>query len=164
MNCSQCGGPLKWESGLDAIRCGYCGCVAQLETATETVDRYQWLGSSGTHDCPNCEQLLESAILERMPIESCRECLGILVPTPVLAIVVRQRREAFQGATRAPKLFSRDSLLGSVKCPGCRQRMDRDLYGGGGNEVIDSCPRCELAWLDNGELASIESAPGCRGA
>ena len=38
--------------------------------------------------------------------------------------------------------------------------MDTHPYYGPGNVVIDSCDRCELVWLDFGELKQIVDAPG----
>jgi Zn-finger nucleic acid-binding protein len=40
--------------------------------------------------------------------------------------------------------------------------MDVHPYYGPGSQVIDSCPHCRLVWLDAGELAAIERAPGRR--
>jgi Zn-finger nucleic acid-binding protein len=37
--------------------------------------------------------------------------------------------------------------------------MDTHYYAGGGNVVIDDCSRCELNWLDAGELMAIARAP-----
>jgi Zn-finger nucleic acid-binding protein len=36
---------------------------------------------------------------------------------------------------------------------------DTHYYGGPGNVIIDDCSRCELNWLDNGELMTIVRAP-----
>ncbi len=36
--------------------------------------------------------------------------------------------------------------------------MDTHYYEGGGNVVIDDCSRCELNWLDSGELLIIGRA------
>lgn len=44
-------------------------------------------------------------------------------------------------------------------CPQCHHRMDTHYYAGGGNVVIDDCSRCELNWLDAGELMAIAHAP-----
>jgi Zn-finger nucleic acid-binding protein len=33
-------------------------------------------------------------------------------------------------------------------------------YYGPGNVVIDTCSRCDLIWLDFGELKQIADAPG----
>jgi Zn-finger nucleic acid-binding protein len=37
--------------------------------------------------------------------------------------------------------------------------METHFYTGGGNVVIDDCERCELNWLDAGELVTIARAP-----
>jgi Zn-finger nucleic acid-binding protein len=38
--------------------------------------------------------------------------------------------------------------------------MDVHPYYGPGNVVIDTCGKCGLVWLDHGEMAVIENAPG----
>jgi Zn-finger nucleic acid-binding protein len=38
--------------------------------------------------------------------------------------------------------------------------METHPYYGPGNVIIDSCSRCELIWLDFGELKQIADAPG----
>jgi Zn-finger nucleic acid-binding protein len=40
--------------------------------------------------------------------------------------------------------------------------MDTHYYGGSGNVIIDDCSRCELNWLDSGELTHIVRAPDHR--
>jgi Zn-finger nucleic acid-binding protein len=37
--------------------------------------------------------------------------------------------------------------------------MHTHPYAGGGNIVIDNCPRCALNWLDVGELEQVARAP-----
>jgi len=37
--------------------------------------------------------------------------------------------------------------------------MDTHFYAGPGNIVIDDCARCELNWLDAGELMVVARAP-----
>jgi Zn-finger nucleic acid-binding protein len=37
--------------------------------------------------------------------------------------------------------------------------METHPYGGGGNVIIEDCERCELNWLDHGELERIVQAP-----
>ena len=51
-------------------------------------------------------------------------------------------------------------------CPLCASPLARALlddvfaYYGPGNVVIDSCQRCDLIWLDFGELEQITTAGG----
>ena len=46
-----------------------------------------------------------------------------------------------------------------IDCPTCGHPMLGHLYGGPGNVVIDSCERCQVNWLDPGELRRIAMAP-----
>ena len=46
-----------------------------------------------------------------------------------------------------------------INCPACGQPMLSHLYGGPGNVVIESCERCQVNWLDAGELRRIVVAP-----
>ena len=48
----------------------------------------------------------------------------------------------------------------SINCPTCGHPMLSHLYGGPGNVVIDICERCQVNWLDPGELRRIAVAPG----
>ena len=54
-----------------------------------------------------------------------------------------------------------NELERKVRCPGCAGPMTSTpiLFSGPGNVVIDSCARCELVWLDFGELRQIADAP-----
>jgi Zn-finger nucleic acid-binding protein len=47
-----------------------------------------------------------------------------------------------------------------LNCPNCRATMIADRYYGPGNIVMDSCPACDLIWLDYGELKQVIDAPG----
>ncbi|MFC2031008.1 zf-TFIIB domain-containing protein [Chloroflexota bacterium] len=47
-----------------------------------------------------------------------------------------------------------------LPCPRCGIVMDTHPYYGPGNIVIDNCGRCNLIWLDSGELGTITNAPG----
>jgi Zn-finger nucleic acid-binding protein len=46
-----------------------------------------------------------------------------------------------------------------INCPACRQPMLGHIYAGPGNAVIDTCERCQVNWLDRGELRRIAVAP-----
>jgi hypothetical protein len=45
-----------------------------------------------------------------------------------------------------------------LTCPRCRQSMISHFYGGPGNLVIDTCERCQVNWLDPGELRRMARA------
>lgn len=162
MNCQQCGAPVEWVSGSDVARCAYCESLRRLPDRTDFVDRLIPLGQPGQSPCPTCAIPLQQAAVERVRIEYCPGCRGLLIPGEALAVIVRQRRSEYRGAERTPEPLQSGRLLGHVNCPQCAARMERDLYGGPGNQVVDSCRRCGLVWLDSGELTAIEVAPGRR--
>lgn len=79
---------------------------------------------------------------------------------PVFLVLIpalrAQRGEAVEIATPPdPQRLDRQNF-----CPQCGRRMDTHYYAGGGNAIIDDCSRCELNWLDAGELTAIVHAPG----
>jgi hypothetical protein len=46
-----------------------------------------------------------------------------------------------------------------LNCPTCGQTLVSHHYSGPGNVVIDTCERCLVNWLDQGELRRIALAP-----
>ena len=74
------------------------------------------------------------------------------------AVTLRRARAAGPGA--APVPLDRRELQRRINCPSCRTPMDVHPYYGPGNIVIDNCSRCDLIWLDHGELKQIAEAPG----
>jgi len=77
---------------------------------------------------------------------------------PFVAIVhnLRARGEGSAEAAHQPDWSEMDRR---IPCPQCGQEMDTHPYGGGGNVVMEDCERCELNWLDHGELERIVQAP-----
>jgi Transcription factor zinc-finger len=53
----------------------------------------------------------------------------------------------------------RKDLQRRINCPQYGKVMDTHPYGGPGNVIIDDCDRCEVNWLDYGELQRIVRAP-----
>jgi Zn-finger nucleic acid-binding protein len=50
-----------------------------------------------------------------------------------------------------------DDLTEVIRCPACRNRMDKTLI----EELefhVDSCDNCDMAWFDGGELAQLQLA------
>ncbi len=102
--------------------------------------------------------------MDELPVEFCRECHGVLLPNEVFAAIVNRRRARFRGPDADPSPLDARELDRIVACPECGLRMETHPYYGPGPAVIDSCGRCRLIWLDRGEMHTIETAPGRRGA
>ena len=86
------------------------------------------------------------------------------IPTSLesFAEVVSSRRGQYTGADQVPVPIDSQQFERQLACPRCSGRMESHPYHGPGNVAIDTCSKCHLIWLDHGELASIERAPGLR--
>ena len=97
---------------------------------------------------------------DREPIEICERCKGILMPLRVFAETLTARRRAASTPSVIPIPADRSELARHLTCPRCARAMIADWYYGPGNIVIDTCPACDVVWLDAGELQRAIDAPG----
>jgi LSD1 subclass zinc finger protein len=157
MNCPSCGAPLHLQEGRESLTCDYCQSVYLPE---ENADGIRVFEQPAELACPVCQVPLAHAAIAHRRILYCTRCRGTLIPMPVFVLLVQDLRARWRGAAEiAPPPEPRE-LDRHLSCPQCAGRMDTHYYAGGGNVVIDDCSRCELNWLDAGELSSIGRAPG----
>ena len=139
--------------------CRYCGTFHFI--GFPHTDGVQVLERSGSAPCPICTTPLAKALLDNIhTIEYCEQCRGVLVPRSVFADVVNTRRAFAAGAPVTPSPLDGRELQRHVVCPRCQGQMDVHPYYGPGNIVIDTCSRCDVIWLDFGELRQVTDAPG----
>ena len=140
--------------------CSYCATFEFI--AGEPIEGVRVLADiTPPVPCPACDQPLSDALLDDgYKVLHCRHCRGVLLDRPVFSEAVELRRASATGAPKTPPLLDRRELERVVTCPQCRHRMDVHPYYGPGNVVIDTCSRCDLVWLDTGELGQITDAPG----
>lgn len=162
MNCSKCGSPLGLRPFSDRTKCVYCGSVERHADRESGLDRIVWSDEPIGNDCPRCHHSLVRVSIDAHTAAACSECHGVLFSNHVFGSIVQQRRSGFRGAERSPQPVDREQLHQSASCPGCSARMETHIYAGPGCQVIDSCASCHLVWIDSGELAAIERAPGRR--
>ena len=160
MNCQNCGGAMELMASRGYFFCRYCGSFHFPETTAD--DGIRILGEpSDAHSCVACGKPLASAMLdETHAVRYCRNCRGVLIERRSFASVVEKRRAWATGTPPPPVLLNRSELERKVRCPACAGPMTTHPYYGPGNVVIDSCERCELVWLDFGELKQIADAAG----
>lgn len=140
-------------------QCGHCSTLVCPESAAR-VRVLRTTQNGGTHACPVCVQPMLAAVMDdRYRIEMCERCKGTLMPRRTFADTVVGRRRAAATPAATPSPANRRELERRVACP-CGGGMLTDWYYGPGNIVIDSCPACDLVWLDAGELQRVVDAPG----
>jgi hypothetical protein len=82
------------------------------------------------------------------------------MPRQSFAEVVNQRRAWASGPPVVPLPLDKRELQRLIVCPACSNPMAVHPYYGPGNVVIDTCDRCDVVWVDSGELREIAEAPG----
>jgi Zn-finger nucleic acid-binding protein len=142
------------------FRCGHCGSY-HFPTSVES-DGVRIVGHpSGAPKCPLCSVAMAHALLDDdHPIDFCARCRGVLMPRPTFAIVTMKRRAWAVSPPSQPAPLNREELQRELRCPKCSGRFETYPHLGPGAVVIDNCPRCDLLWLDFGELRQIVDAPG----
>ena len=156
MNCPSCGAPLRLRDGRESATCDYCNAVYLPEKNDDGVRVFD---QASELNCPICSLPLYHSTLVRQRFLYCTHCRGALIPMAVFVVLVEALRSRRGGAVEIAPVPEGHELARRVDCPQCHRRMDTHFYAGGGNVVLDDCSRCELNWLDAGELMTIARAP-----
>ena len=154
-NCDNCGAPLRLNRDRGLFVCDHCLSQQEARAAIDYVE----LLSETSQLCPICSTPLSSSLLEGHPLLCCARCFGMLIEmkrfvTLIDAVRAREERPLRTALPRRQNPADR-----VINCPTCGQPMLGHIYLGPGNVVIESCERCQVNWLDAGELRRIAVAP-----
>ena len=162
MNCKNCGAALTPIPERHYMYCDHCSTFYFPTDLAGSDDRITPLGESVPLHCPVCDLELFLGVVENESVYYCEKCRGFLVKCDDFAAIVRKRRARRMGIEGAATPLNPEELQRHIQCPVCHRRMDVHPHYGPGPVVIDSCSYCQVVWLDQGELAAIERAPGLR--
>jgi Zn-finger nucleic acid-binding protein len=146
---------MRLEQAKDCMICDYCKNVCLPEKADDGVSVFP---EESANACPVCSAPLMHASLAKIRIQYCTKCRGMLIRMGVFITLVEELRAGPPGSL-VPPPPDRSELRRGLACPQCHKPMETHYYAGGGNVIIDDCERCELNWLDHGELMRIVRAP-----
>lgn len=152
MDCSNCAAPMRLVPGGDHFVCDFCGSFHFPEKSQDGV---RVIGEPGERQCPVCRQPLVAAVIERIPVEHCPQCRGVLADRRSFNRIIRQLRARHAGPRLDPIPIDAAARQRQLDCPGCSRTLEVHPYYGPGNVLLDSCGRCGLVWLDHGEIATI---------
>jgi Zn-finger nucleic acid-binding protein len=111
--------------------------------------------------CPVCTVGMSHALLDDdYPVAFCAKCRAVFMPRATFATVVNKRRAWATGPPAEPTPLDRRELHRELACPECGGRFDTYPHLGPGSVVIDNCTRCDMIWLDFGEMKQMVDAPG----
>ncbi len=163
MNCLSCDGVLEEVYGQSHHCCRSCNVYQFPNGLDEGLGPITSCGQTTSFLCPKCEVCLEvGSITDSVQVCFCNNCRGFVTSSQSLGQLIAQMRSAYQGPDDRPQPLNPQELGIYDACPACREKMDSHPYYGPGNLVLNTCNRCQLAWLDHGELAKIIRAPGPR--
>ena len=154
--CDSCGGPLRIDQDRGLLVCDHCGSQQEAPAAIEHVE----LLSETSSLCPTCSTPLSTSRLGGHPLLCCARCFGMLIEMNHFADVIDAVRAYEERSFRIALPRRQNPTDRLINCPACGHPMLGHLYGGPGNVVIDTCERCQVNWLDRGELRRIAVAPG----
>lgn len=106
--------------------------------------------------CSKCEVKLRREFYENVPIHQCDSCTGHLLTGHRLKNI-RQRREKQLEDFREELDAAGSDTLERIRCPKCRLSMEKRCKEFGPSKFhVDRCRKCDLYWLDGGELAKVQ--------
>lgn len=140
--------------------CWQCSHCSTMICPDPAADGLRVVGDA-RHSCPVCRQALIGAVMDdRTTVELCERCKGLLMARRAFSETLVARRRAADTPSVTPAPADRAQLQRRIACPNCAAPMIADWYYGPGNIVIDTCPACDIVWLDAGELRRAIDAPG----
>lgn len=145
---------MRLKSGEASYQCDYCQSVYVPKSEEDGVRVLEVAEDL----CPVCNVALHQASLSQTRILYCTRCCGMLISMESFGDAI-SGEQARRGGSKMQPAADASDLQRRVNCPKCHRPMDTHYYAGPGNVVIDSCDRCLVNWLDNGELARIAHAP-----
>jgi len=154
-SCDNCGAPLRLDCDTGLLVCDHCGSQNEAPASIQHLE----LLSETSSMCPICATPLSSSRLEGHLLLCCARCYGMLIDMDRFASVIDAMRARESRSFRIalpPRQHPGDRIL---HCPSCGEPMLCHFYEGPGNVVIDTCERCNVNWLDPGELRRIAVAP-----
>src|SRR5262245_5443168 len=160
MNCQNCGAAMALVESRRYFRCRHCGSY-HFHQSVE-ADGIRIIGHlPDAPKCPVCAPGMAHALLDdHHPIDFCARCRGVLLPRQTFAGVTYTRRAWATSPPAEPVPLEREAMHRELACPKCGGRFETYPHYGPGNVVIDSCAKCDVIWLDFGEMQQIVDAPG----
>ena len=171
MNCPMCGAPVS----SDSAKCEHCGarlatvscpsCFAMMFEGSKFCPHCgaraerAVMGETGM-PCPRCKTIaLAEVAIGQTPVCECTSCHGLWVDVATFEAICTDRERQSMVLGSASKTFKPgeptvELTVHYVRCPVCRELMQRVNFAKCSGVIIDVC-RGHGSWFDRDELQRI---------
>jgi Zn-finger nucleic acid-binding protein len=117
----------------------------------KTVDQP---GTEAPH-CPRCRAALAAGASHSVNLYLCQSCRGVLLRRKSLVRLLTALGRELAGTLDPDRDIEAVPDRGAgLSCPLCRGGMDNFGYMGSKQVILDTCPACDVLWLDPRELGA----------
>ncbi len=159
--CAYCRSPLDFSLKGKTVHCPRCFqrtpassrfCVS---CARPMKDEVQHSGVLSDKHCPRCRVLLHGRKVGEFSVMVCDSCLGMFIPHETFEMMQDTSDRAIEQFRGLPRgRLKLDDTIRYVRCPVCRQMMNRTNFGRISGVIVDTC-RDHGIWFDAGEMEKI---------
>lgn len=155
--CKSCSAPLLANTN----QCQYCG----VRNDVDLQAKHSYIVQKKVSDriCPHCDkplQTIQIQLSQALLIERCDNCFGLFFELQELELLLDYAISHVTEINRVhldnvnAERYSLRQVVKYIKCPVCRQFMNRTNFAQKSGVIVDSC-RSHGLWLDSGELAHL---------
>jgi uncharacterized protein len=109
--------------------------------------------------CPDCATPMRQQSCYDIVLDACDRCAGIWFDEGEIGRLMRRERAALLNIDEQviPEIKRRETRLSGRVCPDCMENLQGYLYMHSSPVELDACARCNGVWVDDRELANIQS-------
>lgn len=110
--------------------------------------------------CPGCKEPMIVLELDGVEADFCTVCGGIWLDRGELELLFE--KAGADGGFLQTGRQAGGSQEKAGRCPSCRKKMAKVIYGDSPAVGIDQCPKGHGLWLESGELETMIDMPGAK--
>ncbi len=145
--------------------------MIKIFSESHGTENFMLKGEKSDYSCPRCGGALYNTFFEDIPVTLCEKCGGVLIKgVRFKRSLIREdshpdvKKKKEELKTNFLKLKKEKKRIGvkdfdpspSMNCPECGEKMARFFYSYNLPVVIDFCYKCDLYFLDKGELDLLQ--------
>lgn len=158
--CEYCGAHLDFSLGGKTIHCPHCFAATPADARfcirSRPLEGVEHEGAILENRlCPRCEVPMREVQIGDFSVVGCRQCGGFFIPDETFEMMQdRSDRVVFPISPAQKAQVSPAATVRYVRCPVCRNMMNRTNFAKISGIIIDTCHGHGI-WFDPGEMEKI---------